>query len=448
MNKNLIWMATLIGSINAAVFSQHVFEITSFSSNGQLTWTNSYGASEFSIECSTNLLGEWTAISPELVNIPGTSYNHVVEIPLNPDLPEQFYRVVGSIPNVGVDYHSYSSDFKLSSFINMYHQPSVRQIVQAQLQGMADSGATRISTKIWLVTEPGSSTFGDTWRSTFPLSDQEQANIRTYAQDVADVKGIGGNRLRLDLGMLWLGTADYTRGNPADGLGWRALSEDVFTNRVNLTTDKVIAAVSGIDRPDGVPVVETVYLNGEVMIGAKANEEWFMNNLYPRFVSVVSNAGFTPSVYFIVADSQENVLQNDYVDAEHPILNNHRSMYWVYRTLRHMSDNSLPIPARIDFSYYVPSSGATYQSLLSRVLHDADATLPSLGAPQSYGLAETYYFDDDSERHLYGQAIAEEMKSNQRLKLITFWTTPDGGGTGVNMAYPFEFNDYRLTAEK
>ena len=242
--------------------------------------------------------------------------------------------------------------------------------------------------------------------------------------------------------MLWLGAADYTMGTPATGLGFTPITGAVFTSRLQTTTDKVLAAVSGVNRPDGAPVVDIIYLNGEVMIGAKANEDWFMTTHYPRFVSVVTKAGFTPAVYFIVADTQDDVLQNDYVDAEYPILNNHRSMFWVYRTMRFMVDNGLPLPARIDFSYYVPSTGATYPQLLTRVLDDADATLPSLGAAQSYGAAEAFYFIDDTQRHQYGQAFATEAASSPRLKSVTFWTTPDGGGAGINVAYPFAFEDY------
>ncbi|MGC1452671.1 MAG: hypothetical protein WA830_21790, partial [Candidatus Sulfotelmatobacter sp.] len=222
--------------------------------------------------------------------------------------------------DVGVDYHATGTDFLHTAFITIYNQSSVRQLVLSQLQGMADRGATVISTRIWLVTEPGTTNFGETWRATFPLSDQEQANLRAYAQDVAAIQGSGGNRLRLHLCLLWLGAADYTMGTPSTGLGFTPVTADVFTSRVKTTTDKVLAAVTGVNRPDGVPVVDIIYLNGEVMVGAKANEDWFMSTHYPRFVSVVNKAGFTPAIYFIVADTQDNVLQNDYVDAQYPIL--------------------------------------------------------------------------------------------------------------------------------
>ena len=350
----------------------------------------------------------------------------------------------GNIPgyNVGVDYHATGTDFLHTAFITIYNQPGVRQTVRTQLQAMADRGASTISTRIWFVTEPGTSNFGETWRATFPMTDQEQANLHTYVQDVAAVQGVGGNRLRLNLCFLWLGAADYTMGTPSTGLGFTPITGTVFTSRLQTTTDKVLAAVTGVNRPDGVSVVDIIYLNGEVMIGAKANEDWFMTTHYPRFVSVVTKAGFTPAVYFIVADTQDDVLQNDYVDAVYPILNNHRSMFWVYRTMRFMVDTGLPLPARIDFSYYVPSTGATYPQLLTRVLDDADATLPSLGAMQSYAAAETFYFLDGTQRLQFGRAFTTEAAASQRLKSVTFWTTPDGGGAGINIGYPFAFEDY------
>jgi len=350
----------------------------------------------------------------------------------------------GHIPGyeVGVDYHASGADFLHTAFITQYHHADVRQLVRTQLQRIADRGATLISTRIWFVTEPGTTDFGETYRATFPMSDQEQANLRAYAQDVAAVQGSGGNRLRLNICMLWLGAADYTRGSLTTGLGFTPISGETFTARLQTTTDKVLAAISGVNRPDGIPVVDIIYLNGEVMIGAKANEDWFMTTHYPRFVSVVSQAGFKPAIYFIVADTQDDVLQDNYIDVDYPILNNHRSMFWVYRTMRFMVDHSLPIPPRIDFSYYVPSTGASYQQLLTRVLDDADATLPSLGATRSYAAAETFYFPDAAKRHDFGQAFVAAASAGSRFKQVTFWTTPDGGGQGVNISYPFAVEDY------
>lgn len=352
---------------------------------------------------------------------------------------------VGHVPgyDVGVDYHAYGADFLHTAFLKIYDQASVRQTVRAQLQGMADRGATILFTRIWFVTEPGQTDFGESWRATFPLTDLEQANLRAYAQDVAAVQGSGGNRLRLNLCFLYLGTANYLQGSPSTGLGYVPITAADFAARLQLSTDKVLAAISGVTRPDGVPVVDSLYLDGEIMIGAKANQDWFLTTHYPWFVNRVTAAGFRPTVYFIVADTQADLLDNNYIDANYPILNNHRSMFWMYRSLRFMADQGLPIPARLDFSWYIADpAGAPFAQILARTLDDADATLPSLGAPQLYGLAETHYFLDDTQRRQLGLAISGQAALNPRLQRVCFWTTPDGGGAGVNIAYPFAIEDY------
>ncbi len=355
--------------------------------------------------------------------------------------------------DVGVDYHATGADFINTAFISQYDTPSVRQTVLAQLQGIADRGATLISTRLWMVLEPGTPNGNGAWALTFPLTSREQANLHTYATDVASIMGSGGNRLRLNLCLLWLGAADYTRGTPATGLGFTPVSATTFTTRVETTTDAVLAAVNGVRRPDGVAIVDIIYLNGEVMIGApgevqpKANEGWFMTTHYPRFIQAVQQAGFTPSVYFNISDSQVDYLTPGYVDVTYPELNGHRSMYWLYRTLHFMHDNALPIPARIDFSMYVPNDlplgpGVTYAQLIQRGLDDADAVLPLLGINSSYGVAETYYFPDATQRHTFGQVFATEASTHNRLHTVSFWTTPDGGGSGVNNGYPFAIEDY------
>lgn len=352
---------------------------------------------------------------------------------------------VGHVPgyDVGVDYHATGADFQHTAFLKIYDQPAVRQTVRAQLQGMADRGATFMSTRIWMVTDPGSTDFGESWRATFPLTDLEQANLRAYAQDVAAVIGSGGNRLRLDLCLLWLGTADYHQGSPATGLGSKPISAADFTARVELTTDKVLAAVSDVTRPDGVKLVDTVYLDAVMVGDPSPNTDWFLTAHYPRFVTHTLAAGLHPAVYFNATDSQAGFLQNDYIDPDYPILNNHRSMYWVYRTLRFMVDNGLYVPSRIDFAFYVNDpAGAPFGEIFTRVLDDADATLPSLGAPAAYGVAETHYFLDDAQRKQLGQAFAAEAVHSSRFTRVSFWTTPDGGGPGVNIAYPFAIEDY------
>jgi hypothetical protein len=351
--------------------------------------------------------------------------------------------------DVGVDYHAYGGDFNSTAFITTYNQPQVRQTVQAQLQGMADRGATFVHTSIWFVTYPATTNFGDTWRATFPMTDQEATNLRAYAQDVAAIQGAGGNRLRLDIALEWLGASDYTTGSPTTGLGYnKDLSATEFISRIKTTTGKVLAAVSNVTHPDGVHVVDTIFFDDEVMIpgpgetDGKANESWFLTNNYPQFISDATQAGIRPSVYFWADGNQNNVFDSTYVDSLYPTLDGRRSMFWIYRSMKNMVDNGLPLPSRIDFSCYLISTGATYDQILQHILDDADATLPSLGAPKLYGAAETYYLTDPAQRFQYGQAFATQAALNSRLQRVSFWTTPDGGGTGQEEAYPFTIEDF------
>ena len=345
--------------------------------------------------------------------------------------------------DVGVDYHATGTDFQHTAFITQYQLTQVREAVLTQLQGMVDRGATVISTRIWMVTEPGTTNFGESWRATFPLTSLEETNLQSYAKDVAKLIGSGGNRPRLDIGLLWLGAADYTMGNPTSGLGSTPISATEFTSRVAQTTDAVLDAVTNVLRPDGVPVVDTIYMEGEVMIGAKANQDWFMTTHYPRFVSRVSAAGFKPSVYFQTATAaSDQPLTPGYVDADFPILDGHRTMYWIYRSMNFMVANGLPLPGRIDFSCYPDPAAGAFSDVLQRTLDDADATLPSLGAVKSYGAVETYYFLDPVMLEALGQAFASSAAQSSRMQRVTFWTSPNNGGTGVEVAYPFAIEDY------
>lgn len=336
--------------------------------------------------------------------------------------------------SVGVDYHATGNDLNTSAFLSTYNNPSVRQTVQMQLQGMADRGATLMHTRIWLVDGPGESNTGQVYRLGFPITDQEATNLRTYAQDVAAVQGASGNRLRLDICMLWLGAADYTMGSPATGLGYDNLSAAEYTTRVETTTDKVLAAIKDITRPDGVQLVDTLYLDGTENIGVVPNQDWFVSSQYARFVSVVSPKGIHPSIYFVLDGTEANVFDNSYIDPYDPILDGHRSVVGIYRSLKFMVGQNLPIPERIDFALYMTPVGAPYDQIFQRGLDDADATLPALGAPRLYGVAETDYLADPAQRLQYAQAYPTQAAQNSRMQMVSFWTVPS--------AYPFTIEDY------
>ena len=215
---------------------------------------------------------------------------------------------VGYIPgyDVGVDYHAYGTDMNSTAFITIYNQPQVRQTVQSQLQGMADRGATLIHTAVWFVSNPNDlndPNQGQAWRAHFPISSQEASNLRAYAQDVAAIQGAGGTRLRLTLALLWLGAADYTIGSPTTGLGYDSLPAAQFTAKVQATIDSVLAAISGVICPDGVPVVDSIIFDsttfgnaGNNIANNNPNAEWWILTQYPYFVSHTLQQGFSPTI--------------------------------------------------------------------------------------------------------------------------------------------------------
>ncbi|CAF1184216.1 unnamed protein product [Adineta ricciae] len=343
---------------------------------------------------------------------------------------------------VGVDYHSCGANFVQAAFLTQYHNSTVRAIVLTQLQGMANKGAHFVTLDIWFGVEPNT-TSDQYWLATFPISRQEQINLHQYALDVASIQSqIDQHRLRLNVALFWLAAADYRVGNTSSGYGPDHLNATVFTARVEKITDDIITAVSDVKRSDGVLVVERIYLDYEVMIGAKLNQDWFLQTHYPRFLRVVAAADFTPSLYFLVDAKEAHILDASYIDPQYPALNGHRCMYWVYRSLKFLNDVQLPLPTRIDFSCYIDRNSSTYAHLVNHVLNDADAALSTLGAPKLYGVAETYYFANNTQRREYGQAFALEAMANPRLNHLRFWTTPDAGGKGVHIGYPFEIEDY------
>jgi hypothetical protein len=422
--------------------------------NGGVSWTVSCAAAECgSVAPTTTPSGAATTYTPPAaiagdirVTIKATSVADKSKAGAATLIP------VGYIPGyeVSVDYHSFGADIDQTGFIGVYDQPQVRQKVQAQLQAMADRGATSIQTAMWV--EKGPDFPNTNVGVSFPMTDQEQANLRAYARDVASVVSASGQRLRLYIALNWLFIANFMIGSPTTTFGTDNLSPEDFTSRAQTTTDKIVAAVGDVTRPDGVKVVDTIFFVAEATLpdamtppGPVTNSGWFMTTNYPHFVTVVTPTGIRPSVYFNGGDgcTQSTTLDDTYVDALFPVLNGHRSMFFPYRGLKFMIDNGLPIPTgRVDFDCYLSSTGASYDQLLQRVLDDADATLPSLGAPKFYNIPETFYLLDPDQRFQYGQAFANQAAQSSRLTRVSFWTWPDSGGLGQEATYPFTIEDF------
>jgi len=448
-------LSTAVATVQVGGTAKLTATVTNDSANSGVTWAVSCSTAECGevspAETSSGITTTYTAPSTVSSNsltitVTATSVADASKSSSATIIP------VGHIPgyDVGVDYYAYGTDKEHTAFITIYNQPQVRQTVQMQLQGMADRGATFITTMIWFVTLPGGDDLGETWRAHFPMSDQEATNLRAYAQDLAAVHGANGNRLRLDITLSWLGAGDYKMGSPTTGLGWNNLPAAEFTSDVQTTTDKVLAAVGDVTRPDGVPVVDTVFLDAEPNIQAPGevdgtpNAGWFLTTNYPHLVSGTSKVGVRPSVYFSGDCTEDVVLDDYYVDAVYPILDGHRSIFWVYRGLKFMADNGLPLPTgRIDFDCYMDPPGAPYDQLLQRILDDADAVLPSLGAPKFYYMPETYYLTDPGLRLQYGQPFPTQAAQSSRMQRVAFWT--GDGGTNNEMqssAFPFTIEDF------
>ena len=291
-----------------------------------------------------------------------------------------------------------------------------------------------------------------------PANSTELTNIHTLVQDIAAIQATDGHRLKVAITLLRFWDANYTIGTPATGLGHSGLTAAQYTAREEDTYEGIIDQVYNIYRPDGQKVVDRIYQNGEVMIGTKANSAWFVSTHYPGFVSYCNSHGIVPSMYFIVLSPESDILDNNFTDGTYSILNNHKSMYYAYRSVRYLYDNGLHIPDRIDLSSYPEKANSTYEVLATRIIDDAEAVFPSLGARKYHGFVETHYFDPTSyqgnvDREALGAAFAKERLRDNRVVCTIFWTTPapqiDTNNDGIPdsdmyppAAYPFQVGDY------
>lgn len=369
--------------------------------------------------------------------------------------------------DVGCNYHSIGSDFMTTYFLTQYHIPSVRSTVLAQLQGLADAGATKLKIGMWVYGKnyivpgeplpyPSLMTSADFWCE-FPLSNQELANLRQYAQDVAAIQASDGRMLFLDVELYFGAASDYATGTLDTTMGFYNIAPEQMKEGIKSTYQSTIDQIHDIYRPDGQKVVSSVSYDNELLI-AKNNADWFLTDpeLYPGFVSYCQSHGLTPAIELLNAGAENgnDIMSTTLKDGKFPILDGHRSMYWSYRTLKFMKENNLHIPDRIDFSMYPPKGDYTYNEIITKVFDDADAVLPSLGIRKYYGLGECEYWDPDSSegnatREELGAAFARERLRNNRLTQIQFWTNPAPIADWVNgiyeyshPSYPYEIEDF------
>jgi len=373
---------------------------------------------------------------------------------------------------VGMNYYKHGVSIETTSFLSQYHTTyngvSVRTTVQGQLQDMANRGATTVRTCIWLTsTQTGAFGPNETFKWHFPPWDgavvingvtyKELDNLRQFAQDVAAIVATDGHRLKLQISLMPNWASDYHVGTPGTTLGNENLTAAQMLQKWTDSYTTIINHVYDITRGDGLKVVESVYLMWEVMVkyhsdagwGGKTNDDWFLLNEWPGFVTFCGTKGVTPTIYFQAFSTDAEIIPASYTDSYYPVLNNHLSMYWPYRSLRFMMDNNLPIPARIDWSQYIDRTTHTYAELVQRVFDDADAVLPIVTyntdltvksmVRKYYGVVETYYPTNNATRETFADAFSAQRLINNRVTRIEFWPINiDLSSVGP----PFEMEDY------
>jgi hypothetical protein len=310
---------------------------------------------------------------------------------------------------VGPGYHILGQLYEADQFIRKYHQAGVRATVQSQLATMAASGATAVRTRLWQTADEADNPLPSTWLC-FPYSSQDLVNIRQYA---ADVRGAG---MQLIYTMLWLSCAHYLTGTPETTVGDCGYTWAQFLARAQVS----IAGLAQASRR----YVTRVELDGEILLGNNNNTERFMTDLWPTFYATMRAAGITPSVYFIVGQGES--LHNPWTDPLYPILNDHESMFWVYRAVKWMQDQGYVLPSRLDVSSYFYPVAYTPQQWAERILADFQAVLPAY----QMGIAEMFY--DATHAAAWVKAF---QKRNWPV-VITFW--PEAvAAPGVSVLSPF-----------
>jgi len=335
-----------------------------------------------------------------------------------------------------VNYHAVSAAF--STFFRHYSRD--RQVVREQLQTMADDGADVIKTAVWMGRlAPSPPASWDDYALSFPLQSDELQAVATYVQDVAEIQSRDGHELELDLSVHWDGCSQYEKDSTAATAGPCGLPWADFMARAHESVTGLMRTIAPIRRSDGRPAVALVYFISEASGDqAKPNEGRVVRELYPEFLQMAAAAGIVGSMYFIVDGQEAHALDNTYVNRSTPILSRHRSLISIYQAVQILKDAGIPLPARLDFSLYPEPDRTSVAAVLRRTFDDLATAFP--GMP--LGVAETRYPLDPGERTSLATAFRDEFARRGSPQRIVFWTTPDGGGSGVDVGYPFDFQTF------
>ena len=348
---------------------------------------------------------------------------------------------------VGLNYHALSDHWQVDMpvppdvdvFLPNYHLPGIRDAVRAELAVLAAGRARVLKTQIWHVNDP--LTGPHTYAFDFPPTAQQLRNLRDYVADVAATPTPDGVPMELYFAYGWLGSSDFTTGTPETNLGSSRLPPATYVARMTETLDGEFDSMRGVYRTDGRPAVTLVYITIEMVICATAddadaaclwpgnsqpfhNTQWFMRTFYPHFVARARSTGVIPSVYFLAGGPETNYLDPTWRDPWYPALDGHASMSWVYRGLRYLQEQGLPIPDRIDFTTTAnpPIPYTTVATVIARIYDDLQAILPAFQSPPyRYAAAETFYYADDSVRVAGSKPFASERMLGRGLAGVMSW---------------------------
>ena len=90
--KLKVMAAFIVGSFALVANSETNLVISSFSGNGQLSWSNYPGAIQYRVEWAPTVNGTWTNSWESLNGIAATGSAYTVQVPM-------FYRLVATVPD-------------------------------------------------------------------------------------------------------------------------------------------------------------------------------------------------------------------------------------------------------------------------------------------------------------------------------------------------------------
>jgi len=355
---------------------------------------------------------------------------------------------------IGVRYHSLvgAPDAFGAKFINDYHVGSNRSTAVSQMQDMVDQGVTVIHTTIWPAGGPPAS-----WGSHFPLSQQELDNLAMFVQDVRDIRSAtDGHAPRLYLSLLDGGdsqfkTVEVNNVFPIAAGGSRDGS--AFLEAWRQTIQSIVDAVDPIRHGDGTPVLQRIYLGGEIMLHADGSSpydgaagwvlQWFLTNIVPDFFASCQAAGIVPNTYLFAWPIQANkILDGTWLD-----ITDSTMQWW---------QSALPayMPERIDISAYtgdhsIPDYTADQrQRILATADRMDDLMVQFFGASgREYAFVEAHYYQVEADHPAVRQEAFETYRDmmdpahadyHPWFRGVHVWPYPYSiqGGPNVNGAAP------------